>query len=122
VDWINGALDDTDASFARLSGALHPDFSMVMPSGSTLDRAGVLQEVRAAHATADVTAPLRIEILNLVERAVNDDSALVTYEERQYAGEQVQSCRASTAYFVHDATAPNGVLWRHLHETMITSA
>jgi hypothetical protein len=120
VDWFNGVLADTDAAFARVAEVLHPDFSMVVPSGETLDRAAVLGWVRGAHATAEVTAPVRIEIRSLVDRVVGDDAALVAYEEWQFVGERLQNGRSSTAYFVRAPAAPNGVVWHHLHETLLT--
>ena len=120
ADWFNDVLDDTDAAFARVVEVLHPSFSMIDPSGQTLDRAAVLGGLRRAHATADVTAPVRIEIRNLVDRVVGDDAALVTYEEWQFAGDHLLNGRSSTAYFVQASGAPNGVVWHHLHETMLT--
>lgn len=92
---------------------------MVVPSGETLDRDTVLRLVRAAHASADGAAPVRIEIRNLIDRVVGDDVVLVTYEEWQFMGERVQNGRTSTACFIPAPAAPNGVLWRHLHETML---
>ncbi len=121
VEWFNDTVDDTDAVFARVATVLHPDFSMVVPSGETIDRDVVLDLVRAAHASAEGAAPVRIEIRSLVDRAVTDDAALVTYEEWQFAGDRLQNRRTSTAYFVGSPMAPNGVVWRHLHETLITS-
>jgi hypothetical protein len=105
--------------FARFTSALHADFAMVVPSGEILDRDAVVGLVRAAHASADGAAPVRIEIRNLVERLVGDDIVVVTYEEWQFAGEQLLNGRTSTACFVPAASAPNGVVWRHLHETML---
>ena len=120
VDWFNDDLEDTDTAFARVVEVLHPSFSMIDPSGQTLDRAVVLGGLRRAHATADANAPVRIEIRNLVDRVVGDDAALVTYEEWQFAGDRLLNGRSSTAYFVRGSGAPNGVLWHHLHETMLT--
>ena len=105
--------------FARFTSALHPDFAMVVPSGEILDRHAVVGLVRAAHASVDSAAPVRIEIRNVVERLVGDDVVLVTYEEWQFTGEQLLNGRTSTACFVPSAAAPNGVVWRHLHETML---
>jgi hypothetical protein len=121
ADWFNHALEDTDAAFARVTSVLHPDFTMVAPSGETLDRDIVLRQLRAAHASADVAAPVRIEIRSFVGRAVSDTTALVTYEEWQFAADHLQNRRTSTALFVRAPAAPNGVLWRHLHETLFTN-
>jgi hypothetical protein len=121
ADWFNDALPNTDAVFARFTSVLHPDFSMVVPSGEILDRDTVLGLVRAAHASATNTAPVRIEIRDLVERVVGDGVVFVTYEEWQFAGQHLQNGRTSTACFGPAPAAPNGVVWRHLHETMLAS-
>jgi hypothetical protein len=121
VGWFNGTFANSDAEFARFTTVLHPDFSMVTPSGETLDRATVLELVRGAHASADAVAPVRIEIHNLVDRVVGGDGALVTYEEWQFAGDRRQNRRTSTAFFFAAPAAPAGVVWRHLHETVFGS-
>lgn len=115
VDWFSGALEDTDAVFARFTDALHPGFSMIVPSGEVLGREAVFASVRAAHATTD--ASFAIEIRNVIDRVTCEDVVIVTYEEWQFAGDRVDSCRVSTAVFVHAAEATAGVQWRHLHET-----
>ena len=58
----------------------------------------------------------------MVDRAVAEDTALVTYEEWQFAGDHLLNRRTSTAYFSRASAAPNGVVWRHLHESMFESA
>jgi hypothetical protein len=117
VDWFNDVLDDTDAAFARVAEVLHPNFSMVDPSGMLLDRSAVLALLRGAHGTADRAAPVRIEIRSLVDLVVDDGAALVTYEERQFAGRRALNARSSSAYFVGAPAAPNGVVWCYLNET-----
>jgi hypothetical protein len=116
---LNDALADTDDVFTRFTSALHPDFSMVVPSGEILDRDTVVDLVRGAHASADRTAPIRIEIRNLADRFVGGELALVTYEEWQFAGDRLLNGRTSTACFVLAPASPNGVEWRHLHETLL---
>jgi hypothetical protein len=122
VDWFNDAVEGTDKAFIRVASVLHPDFSMVTPSGEVLDREQVLGLLRDAHASADRAAPVRIEIRSLLDRVVDHDTALVTYEEWQFAGDRLMNRRTSTAFFVRAAAAPHGVVWRHLHETMLGSA
>ncbi len=121
MGWFNGTLENSDAEFARFTTVLHPDFSMVTPSGETLDRDTVLELVRGAHASADAAAPVRIEIHNLVDRVVSGDGALVTYEEWQFVDDLLQNRRTSTAFFFAAPAAPAGVVWRHLHETVFGS-
>jgi hypothetical protein len=115
VGWFTGALAADDAVFAQFGEALHPDFSMVVPSGEMLDREAVVASVRRAHASAGDS--FRIEVRDVVDRMVGEDAVLVTYEEWQFVGGQVVNRRTSSAWLVGCADAPRGVQWRHLHET-----
>lgn len=114
--WFQGDVPDIDEAYARFADALHPDFTMVVTTGVVLDRQAVLGFVRNAHSSR--SADFRIEIREFESRAVGADSALVTYEEWQFEGDELLSARTSTAYFVTDPAAPLGVAWRHLHETL----
>jgi hypothetical protein len=49
----------------------------------------------------------------------DDACALVTYLEWQKR-DDVTNCRISTALFVAAPAAPNGFVWRHVHETWRT--
>jgi hypothetical protein len=115
VDWFAGKIEATDAVFARFTDAMHPEFSMIVPSGEILGWEAVVASVRAAHATTD--ASFAIEIRHVTDRVTCDDAVVITYEEWQFAGDREDSCRVSTAVFVRAAEASTGVQWRHLHET-----
>lgn len=118
VEWFNEDREDSDVEFAHVEGVLHPEFSMVAPSGATIERSLALEQIRAAHASAG-SHEAAIEIVNHSTLAVADDAALVSYEERQFAGGVLQNRRVSTAYFVAAPDAPNGVQWYRLHETLL---
>lgn len=118
VEWFNGDRADSDVEFAYVEGVLHPDFSMVLPSGATIDRAVALKQIRAAHASAGAHE-FGIEIVDHSTLTVASDAALVRYEERQFTGGVLQNRRVSTAYFVVAPEAPNGVQWYRLHETLL---
>lgn len=120
VDWFNAAVENTDGVFRRVESALHRDFSMVLPSGTAIVRETVLQQIRSAHGNAGDDRRSGIEIVEIVTHTDGVDSALVSYEERQFAGGALHNRRTSTAYFVVAPDAPNGVQWRRLHETLIT--
>jgi hypothetical protein len=115
VGWFTGVLDDDGRVFERLTGVLHREFSMIVPSGALLTRHGVIASVRSAHATAE--GSFAIEIRDVVDHVVGPDVVLVTYEEWQYVGERVVDRRVSTAVFVPAGGTVHGVQWRHLHET-----
>jgi hypothetical protein len=65
---------------------LHRDFSMVLPNGETIDRTVALEQIRAAHASATGADHIDIEIVDHFTLAVEQDAALVTYQERQSTG------------------------------------
>lgn len=121
IDWFNARLEDSDAVFRRVEQAFHRDFSMVLPSGSTIDRRSVLEQIRAAHGSADHERPIKIEVVDLATHVDGADGALVSYEERQFAGVVLQNRRISSAYFVPASDAPSGVQWRRLHETLLSA-
>ena len=116
VGWLTGSLEDADQVFGRFVDALHPEFSMISPSGVELDRGAVVASVRAAHGTAD--ASFTIEIRNVVELLVSGDAVVVSYEEWQFVGGGVTSCRVSSAVLVRSPGTVDVVRWRHLHETL----
>ena len=123
-DWFAGRLPDTDDAFAPLVSALAPSFEMVTPDGATRTRDQVLGGVRGGHpggdgaSSADAT---RFEIRNHRHRHSFGEVAVVTYEEWQTRGGSSQG-RVATAVFQAAEAAPNGVIWLHLHETMLPSA
>jgi len=116
VGWFTGSLERTDQVFKRFGEALHPEFSMIAPSGVVLDRDAVVASVRAAHGTAD--ASFAIEIRDVVERLVSGDAVVVSYEEWQFVGGAVDSRRVSSAVLVRSHGTVDGVRWGHLHETL----
>ncbi len=107
VGWFTGSLEDSDQVFGRFVDALHPEFSMISPSGVTLDRDAVAASVRIAHGTAD--ASFTIEIRDVVELLVASDAVVVGYEEWQFVGGGVTSRRVSSAVFVRSLGAGDGV-------------
>ena len=116
VEWFTDRVPDTDEAYARFADATHPEFTMVVTVGQTLDRDAVLGFVRRAHSSR--SGDFRIEIRGFEPRVVGDDVVLVTYEEWQFDGDDLLSARTSSAYFVTDPSAPLGISWRHLHETL----
>ena len=121
VAWFRSELPDDDRSFARFADATHRDFSMVTSAtGDILGRNEVLGFVRRAHGSR--SSGFEIDIRAFAARAAGPDAALVTYEEWQFDGDELLSARTSTAYFVADPSAPEGVAWRHLHETLHPAA
>lgn len=113
VDWFVEASADR-ADFSRFERVMAEDFQMVAPDGQILDRDAVLDHVRVSRATCDDDFTISIEDIRAGWQA--DDAIVVCYVEiQQRAGKH--SRRRSSAVFTTSSSAPNGVEWRHLHET-----
>lgn len=113
-DWFNGAIEDSDASFARLEKALDSDFELIGPEGRAHSRDSLLVGLRSAHGKW-AAAPGRIWIENVRLLRAGDELLLVSYEEWQEVGGETE-VRLSSVLFGADPAAPLGLSWLHLHE------
>ena len=105
------------ADLTRCSAAFSPDFAMVTPAGTRLDRAAILAGLAAARAPAD----FRITITNVRRLWEGPNSALLQYVEQQYRDGRTTR-RLSAVLFEAAPDAPCGVIWRYLHETWMWDA
>jgi len=115
VDWFDKQCADK-ADFSRFESVMGKGFTMVVPSGQLLDRDAVLGYVRASRATLDGDFAIAIEDIRPAWQA--GDVIVLTYVEAQQRAGQA-SRRRSSAVFTTNSSAPNGVEWRHLHETWL---
>ncbi|WP_095198915.1 DUF4440 domain-containing protein [Mesorhizobium carmichaelinearum] len=115
VNWfVPGRADKVD--FDRFERAMGDGLSMVAPDGKVLDRAAVVDHVRSSRATCDDGFAISIEDIRPGWQSA--DTIVVFYvEAQQRAGKH--SRRQSSAVFTTSSSAPNGVEWRHLHETWL---
>jgi hypothetical protein len=117
--WFSGALPASDEVFARdLTDHLHPDFEIVLPSGTVHDRDGLLTPVRQAWGTnPDFSAVVRdVRVLGEWPQA-GAGLVLATYVEGQCAARNTtpaDNLRHATVLFERRAER---LVWRHLHET-----
>jgi hypothetical protein len=115
VDWFVAARADK-VDFGRFERVIGEGFRMVAPSGQILDRDAVLDLVRASRASCDGDFAISIEDIQSGWQA--GDTIVVCYIEAQQRGGR-HSRRQSSAVFTTSSLAPNGVEWRHLHETWL---
>jgi hypothetical protein len=113
--WLSGERSNTDASFRRLDRALAPDFQLIHPSGDGRSRDDILTGLRAAHGSQP---GLTIEIRNVQLRGTGERLLAATYEEWQRSAD-TEDGRLSTVVFARRSEAPNGLRWRHVHETWL---
>ncbi|MGX9117422.1 DUF4440 domain-containing protein [Mesorhizobium sp. BHbsci] len=115
VDWFDRASADR-VDFSRFERVMGDGFCMVAPSGQVLDRKAVLDHIKASRATCDGDFAISIEDIRAGWQA--GDTIVISYvEAQQRAGKH--SRRRSSAVFTTSSSAPNGVEWRHLHETWL---
>jgi len=103
--------------FRACEGAFHPDFQMVTPDGRLLSRSEIIQGIQAARGA--LAPSLTIDVLDIHLLWREGDTALLTYIEQQYR-EGRTTRRRSSALLLRAASAPRGILWRHLQETWET--
>ena len=100
--------------FRACEGAFHPDFQMVTPDGRLLGRSEIIQGIQASRGR--LAASLTIDILDIRTLWQEGDAVLLAYIEQQYR-EGRTTRRRSSALLLRAASAPRGILWRHLQET-----
>ena len=115
VDWFVAARADK-VDFSRFERVMGEGFSMIAPSGHILDRDAVVDHVRESRASCDDGFVLSIEDIRPGWQSA--DTIVVHYVEAQLRGGK-HSRRQSSAVFTTSSSAPNGVEWRHLHETWL---
>ncbi|QKD05039.1 DUF4440 domain-containing protein [Mesorhizobium loti] len=115
VDWFVPARADT-VDFDRFEHVMGEDLGMVTPDGIVLDRAEVVDHVRSSRASCDDSFTISIEDIRPGWQSA--DTIVVFYVEAQLRGGK-HSRRQSSAVFTTSSSAPNGVEWRHLHETWL---
>ena len=99
----------------RADDAFGPDFTFVGPDGARSGRNEVLAQLEAGRGHS---SKLRIDIEG--HRAIVETDAVIVaeYIEVHHFAEGGNR-RRTTVVFDVDPTGPNGVRWRHVHETFL---
>jgi hypothetical protein len=114
VEWFTGRADG--AAMEASARAFAPDMAMIGPSGGLAGADQVIEMLRAARGRRGPDFTIRVELV--AARLLAPDLVQIIYDEHQaHAGET--SARRSTALFSPNDAAPEGVVWRSLHETWI---
>ncbi|AZO14650.1 hypothetical protein EJ069_07820 [Mesorhizobium sp. M2A.F.Ca.ET.043.05.1.1] len=115
VDWFIAVRADA-VDFGRFEAVMGEGLTMIAPSGAVLGRDAVVDHVRQSRATCDDSFAISIE--DIRPGWQTDDTIVVLYVEAQLRDGKL-SRRQSSAIFTTSSSAPNGVEWRHLHETWL---
>ncbi len=117
--WFNGTLPESGEVFAHgLADHFHPDFEIVLPSGTVHDRDGILTPVRQAWGTnPEFRAVVRnVRILGEWPQAGAGLVLAASVEDQSGARNTTpaDNLRHSTVLFERRSER---LVWRHLHET-----
>lgn len=113
--WLD-APEAADA-LAAFTGQLHADFSMVALDGAVVSRAPLVTGLAGAGGSAP---GLTIDITDIDVLHRSADCAVVRFTEVHHRPEGPAE-RRTTALLVPDPQARNGLRWRTVHETTVTS-
>ncbi len=124
--WFNGTLPESGEVFAHgLADHFHPDFEIVLPSGTVHDREGILTPIRQAWGTNPGFSAVVRDVRVLGEWPQGDSGpgdsgrglVLAAYVEDQSGARNTippDNLRHSTVLFERIG---EHLVWRHLHET-----
>lgn len=116
MQWISGKLEKTEENFLRFSGSIADDFEIISPGGTTMKRDELVPFLFDWHGSRADDESYRIWIENARVRFRDMTTILIVYEECQTIdGENTR--RYASSIFSRDDSRPNGVAWRHVHET-----
>jgi len=109
--WFRG---EGPTDLDRFERVLAPDFTMVAPDGSLVQRSQLMHDLAQARGSRHLA--ITVEPPEIIWQS--SGSCLATYEE-VHRYDEYMTRRRSTALFHRSDIAPNGVLWQHVHETWI---
>lgn len=116
VEWFTGRAPE--AEMRSSLQAFAPDMIMIEPDGSMIGSDEVKAMVESARGKRSAEFEIRVDVIEA--RQLGEDTALVIYDEHQVIDGQ-KSARRSSALFSPAPDAPEGVVWRQLQETWITT-
>jgi len=121
--WFNGTVSETVDEFTgNLTSHFHPDFEIILPSGTAMQLDTLLATiVRARGSNPDF--PIEIHDVRVLGEWPQDESGsgliMAGYVEAQFGARNSippENLRISTVLFERTA---GRLLWRHVHETAL---
>jgi len=116
VEWFTGRAAEAELEMSLRAFA--PDMMMIEPDAATIGPADIKAMITSARGKRPADFEIRVELV--AARQIGDDVALVIYDEHQVIDGE-KTARRSSAVFTADPDAPEGVVWRQLQETWITT-
>lgn len=113
-DWFNARLPNTTAAFAHFADAMGDAFQIITPGGRRLDRAAIVDAVRAGYGQQ---MGLQIEVRNVAVLWHGAAVMFARYEEWQRAS--VSAAWRGRVSTVLMTWAEGRWQWQHVHETWL---
>lgn len=115
--WLCGDSEEPRSDLNYMSAALANDMILVSPAGKIEAQGELLNRLSSAYgARPDV----RIRISDYEPIMVSKNNLLARYIETRTCPD-TQDVRVSTVLFSQENDLPNGVAWRHVHETWLAT-
>lgn len=120
VDWVTGALPASEAAFAAgFLSRMDSAFRCIEPDGAVVSLQDLAPSVRRAWGK---NPAFSTSIHGVVLCAATAELVVATYEERQQnalSASSPDNTRRATAVFRVDSSAPRGLRWLHVQETLL---
>ena len=127
VAWFTAAVENTAEQFASADQAMGAKFCLIGPQGTCTHREELVQALQQAYGCRKGQV-FEIECRNVQVLQHVGNTYLVSYEEWQRMGDDVETARLSSAWFQdfqnnhsdinnNNDRFPNGLQWLHVHET-----
>lgn len=114
-EWYNGAIPETEETFARLKNALADGFRIITPDAKILERHTIIKAIERNY---NSQKGMRIWIEDVHIQGWFEDHILASYQEWQETDETI-TCRLSSVIFQSNQDNPNGLEWLYVHETWL---
>ena len=122
VEYFNGKPNKDDTFDVQFVPRFHPSFAMVTPDGSTGMKFVSLIEAMKGLYNCNPSISIQCRNVETLHVGPNNCIVIVRYEEWQKNSlnqSKPNNARISTAAFVPEPNAPNGVQWVTLQETWL---
>ena len=116
VEWFTGRAAEADLQISIRAFA--PDMVMIEPDSNTIGKEAIVGMITGARGKRPTDFEIRVDMI--AARQIADNIVLVVYDEHQVIDGE-KSARRSSAVFSADPDAPEGVVWRQLQETWIST-
>jgi len=115
-DFFDDVFNARRSGVDRLQAALADDFTLVGPDGNVMDHATTIAAIDNAHG-----ARMGLRVSTAEHQLLFElDGTLVASYVEVHTTDDSETRRLTTVVFTTDVDAPNGLVWRRVHETWLS--